>query len=146
MEWDGDPDGVRHQVERALQQDEWRSQRMRPFDWYTVADKKQAVQELQAEYWAGWRILVQHYRRIGKPDEANQLLSEMQQRLSLLQDDPSSRLFWPAAAILLELYSQGRQPEKIRETLAQIEASRGAGPDRKGMGKLSQLKIRYGLK
>ena len=119
---------------------------MRPFDWYTVADKKQAVQELQAEYWAGWRVLVQHYRRIGKPNEANQLLSEMQQRLSRLQDDPSSKLFWPAAAILLELYSQGRQPEKIRETLAQIEASRGAGTDRKGMGKLSQLKIRYGLK
>jgi hypothetical protein len=63
-----------------------------------------------------------------------------------LRLDPSSRLFWPAAAILLDLYSQGRQPEKIRETLAQIEASRGTGPDRKGTGKLSQLKIRYGLK
>jgi hypothetical protein len=123
LERTGAPDDVRQQVERALQQDEWRSQRMRPFDWYTAAEKKEAVRELQAEYWQGWRILVRHYRRIGKPDEADQLLSEMEQRLSRLQEDPGSKLFWPAAAIVLDLYSQGRQPEKV-----------------------AQLKIKYGLK
>jgi hypothetical protein len=141
-----DPADVPGHVHRALQQDEWRAQRMRCFDWYGVAEKRQAVQELQAEYWKGWRILVQHYRRIGQLDEANQLLSEMQGRLTRLEEDPSSTLLWTAAATLLDLYSQGRQRDKIRETLAQLEASSAAGSNRKGMGKLSQLKIRYGLK
>jgi hypothetical protein len=141
-----DPADVPGQVQRALQQDEWRSQRMRPFDWYGVAEKKQAVQELQVEYWKGWRILVQHYRRTGKPDEANQLLAQMQQRLNGMQADRNSKRFWAAVAILLELYSRGKQPNKIAETLAQIEESMGAAPNRSGTDKLAQLKIRYGLK
>jgi hypothetical protein len=133
------------QVQRALQQDEWRLQRMRPFDWYGVAEKKQAVQELQFEYWKGWRILVQHYRRIGQPDEANQILAAMQQRLIGLQPDQNSKRFWAAVVSLLELYARGNQPDKIAETLARIEASMAAGPNRNGMDKLAQLKIRYGL-
>jgi streptomycin 6-kinase len=146
LERNRNPDDVPGQVHRALQQDEWRSQRMRSFDWYGVAEKRQAVQELQAEYWKGWRILVQHYRRIGQPEEANLILSEMQHRLTRSQADPSSKLFWVAAASLLDLYSQGRQQDKIVESLAEIEASIAAGQNRKGMRKLSQLRVRYGLK
>jgi hypothetical protein len=141
-----DPADVPGQVQRALQQDEWRSQRMRPFDWYGVAEKRQAVEELQAEYWKGWQILVRHYRRTGKLDEANQLLAEMQQRLNGMQDDRNSKRFWGAVAILLELYSRGKQHDKIAETLAQVEESMRAGPNRRGTDKLAQLKIRYGVK
>ena len=36
---------------RAVRDDEWRLQRIRPFDWYTVDYKRQAQRELQAKYW-----------------------------------------------------------------------------------------------
>jgi hypothetical protein len=141
-----DPADVPAEVHRALQQDEWRAQRIRSFDWYSVAEKRQAVQELHAEYWRGWQILVSHYRRTGQTEEANNLLSEMQERLTRLEADPSSTVLWTAAATLLDLYAQGRQRDKIRETLARLEASSRARPDAKTRGKLSQLKIRYGAK
>jgi hypothetical protein len=141
-----DPADVPGQVQRGLQQDEWRSQRMRPFDWYGAAEKRRAVEELQVEYWKGWRMLVRHYRRTGKPDQANQLLAEMQQRLNGMQDDRNSKQFWVALSTLLELYSRGKQHDKIVQTLAQIEESMRSGPNRRGTDKLAQLKIRYGLK
>ena len=41
-------------AEQGIRDDEWRLQRIRPFDWYSVEYKRQAQRELQAKYWRVW--------------------------------------------------------------------------------------------
>src|SRR5258708_27880763 len=48
-------------VYRALEQDEWRQQRIRPYDWYTPGYKRELKEEVQIEYWKGWGMVVQHF-------------------------------------------------------------------------------------
>jgi hypothetical protein len=94
-------------VSQALQVDESRLQRIRPYDWYTPEFKKQVREEVQLEYWRGWRILVQHFWKTQQADKAEQLLAEMQDRLARLRKEPASQVYWTGATSLLKLYSQG---------------------------------------
>ncbi len=46
---DGDPGRIAAMAEQGIRDDEWRLQRIRPFDWYTVDYKRQAQRELAGE-------------------------------------------------------------------------------------------------
>ena len=46
----GDPDRIAALALQGIRADEWRLQRIRPFDWYSVEFKRQAQRELQAKY------------------------------------------------------------------------------------------------
>ena len=60
-------------AEQGIRDDEWRLQRIRPFDWYTVDYKRQTQRELQAKYWRLWSIEVRCYRRAGRPGKSRRV-------------------------------------------------------------------------
>ena len=130
-------------VYKGLQQDEWRLQRIRPFDWYTAEYKRSAVREMQSEHWRGWRILVRYYWKTEQEDKANALLSEMQERLLRLSRVKDADLFWVGAVALLDLYAKRNRPDRIRDTLAQLEGSTAEKPNRKQAAQLSRLKAKF---
>ncbi len=130
-------------VSQALQQDEWRLQRIRPYDWYTPDEKRRATEVMQLEYWKGWRMLVQHFWKTNQTEKAEQQISDMQERLGRLwRREPASDLSWSAGTTLLSLYSQAKQRQKIRETLAMMQSSLKAKPDAKRAAQLARLKAR----
>jgi hypothetical protein len=127
----------------ALEQDESRLQRIRPHDWYAPSYKKQLSQEIQLEYWKGWGLVVQHFWKTNQTDKAEQLLSEMRERLERWQKEPASEVYWTGATTLVGLYAQARQPAKLRETLAMMQSSLKAKPDAKRAAQLARLKARF---
>jgi len=86
-----DPDTVARTALDGLRADEWRLQRIRPFDWYSVEYKRKSQRELQALYWRVWALQVRCYRKAHQPEKAGELLATMEQRAVLLrsQSDPS---------------------------------------------------------
>ena len=106
----GDPERVEAMALQGIRDDEWRLQRIRPFDWYSVAYKRQAQTELQAKYWKAWSIQVRCDRRAGRPEKAAELLAEMDQRATALENHPDP-VYWDALATLV-LYMK----KEIRES------------------------------
>jgi pentatricopeptide repeat protein len=130
-------------VYQALSQDEWRLQRIRPYDWYTVSFKKEAGRALQIEYWNGWRMIVQHFWKTEQTAKADQLLDEMQGRLAHLEREPTSEVYWAGATTLVNLYAQAKQTAKAREILAKMQSSLKAKPDAKRAAELARLKAKF---
>ena len=71
----GDPDHIVAMAQQGIRDDEWRLQRIRPFDWYSVDYKRQSQRELQAKYWRFWSLQVRCERRAGRPEKASGLLA-----------------------------------------------------------------------
>jgi len=63
---------------QGLKEMEWRSQRIRAFDWFTLEAKRQDAREVRAAYWKAWAIQVHCYRKMGEDDKAALLLRRMQ--------------------------------------------------------------------
>jgi hypothetical protein len=70
----GDPRRLEELAMQAVRDDEWRLQRIRPFDWYSGEFKRRNQEELQAEYWRLWSIQVRCYRKTNRLQQADQLL------------------------------------------------------------------------
>jgi hypothetical protein len=105
---DADPDAAAAMAAAGLPADEWRLQRIRPFDWYSAEYKRQQQSELQAEYWRVWSFQVRCYRKAHHPAKAADLLAAMEQRAVLLrsQSDPS---YADASATLARLRAEDGQ-------------------------------------
>jgi hypothetical protein len=130
-------------VYRALEEDEWRQQRIRPFDWYAPSYKKALSQEVQIEYWKGWAMVVQHFWKTNQTEKADQLLGEMAGRLSRLERDPASEVYWAGATTMVSLYGQAKQPLNIRRVIKAMQTSLKAKPDGKRAAQLSRLKAKF---
>ncbi|HKV39874.1 MAG TPA: hypothetical protein VJX67_11730, partial [Blastocatellia bacterium] len=63
---DGDCDRIIALTIEALKEDEWRNQRIRAVDWYSVDYKRQNLRELREEYWKAWSIQVHALRKAGR--------------------------------------------------------------------------------
>jgi hypothetical protein len=102
-----DPSRIVALADQAVRDDEWRLQRMRPFDWYSVDYKRHAQRDLQAKYWRLWSIEVRCYRRAGQTEKAAALLNAMEQRAASLHNnsDPAYR---DARALLARLHEEGQ--------------------------------------
>jgi pentatricopeptide repeat protein len=133
-------DRVVELVYQALQQDEWRLQRIRPFDWYTAEEKKQVGLEVQSAQWKAWDLLLRHYRALGEDSKADQLFSEIQDRFQRVRGNRNPDLFWMAATALVQLYAKDGQPDKVRDIFAQMEKFLAATPNRKRSAELARLK------
>lgn len=72
---------------QAIRDDEWRLQRMRPFDWFSVEEKRDAQRALSSAYWRLWGLQVRCHLEAGRVDQARQLLAQMKRRLGA-QPDP----------------------------------------------------------
>jgi hypothetical protein len=105
---DANPDAAAAMAAAGLRADEWRLQRIRPFDWYSAEYKRQQQRELQAEYWRVWSLQVRCYRKARQPEKAAELLATMEQRAVLLrsQSDPS---YADASATLARLLAEDGQ-------------------------------------
>lgn len=73
---------------QGLKELEWRSQRVRAFDWFTLDDKRQDARELRTHYWEAWAIQVRAFRKAGQRERAEQLLATMNRRAALLANTP----------------------------------------------------------
>jgi len=104
----GEPSRVAAMAMEGLRADEWRLQRIRPFDWYSAESKRQSQHELGAEYWRVWSLQVRCYRKAHQPEKAAELLGIMEQRATLLRSrsDPG---YSAASATLAHLHAEEGQ-------------------------------------
>ena len=135
----GDPDRLVAMAQQGIRDDEWRLQRIRPFDWYSIDYKRQSQRELQAKYWRVWSLQVRCERRAGRPEKASQLLALMEQRAALLQNDPGPA-YWDALAILVRLYEEGNQRESAAEKLNSMQQLLTRHPDPQHTAELEDLR------
>ncbi len=131
------------EVQKALLQDEWRALRIRLFDWYEPPEQRRTLHAMQAEYWQAWSVLVRHYRRTGRQDEADKLLAEMEGRLLRLQRSRRGTTFPLAARTVLGLYAEGKQPENLRAVLARLKRSLDEHPDPKRASELAKVQAAF---
>ncbi len=105
-----DPARVIAMTIQGLRELEWRSQRIRAFDWYTLDYKRQDARELRAHYWEAWAIQVRCYRQAGQPESAGQLLREMNRRAALLAKTPGPE-YQTALETLADLSAEDPAPK-----------------------------------
>ncbi len=137
---DGDPDRVAAMAAQGIREDEWRLQRIRPFEWYSVAYKRQAQRELQAKYWRVWSLQVRCERRAGRPEKAAELLAVMDQRTaSLRSSDPA---YWDVLTTLARLYEEGSRKDLANRKLDSMQEFLTAHPDPTRAAQLEELRAR----
>jgi hypothetical protein len=134
-----DPDRIIAIAEQGVRDDEWRLQRIRPYDWYSVDYKRQAQRELQARYWRLWSIEVRCHRRAGRQKKAAELLTEMDQRTTSLHSvsDPHH---WDALATLARLYEEGNRKDMANQKLKSMQEFLSAHPDPSRSAQLEDLR------
>ncbi len=115
-------------AEQGIRDDEWRLQRIRPFDWYSVDYKRQAQRDLQAKYWRLWSIEIRCYRRAGRQEKAAELLAVMDQRAASLHS-ASDPLYWDALAALVRLYEEGNRKDMATQKLRSMQDFLAAHPN-----------------
>jgi hypothetical protein len=133
------PDRIAAMAEQGIRDDEWRLQRIRPFDWYSVGYKVQSQRELQAKYWKLWSIEVRCARRSGRPERAEGLLAMMDQRVGPLERH-SDPVYWDALAILVQLYEEGSQKDLAARKLDSMQQFLAQHPDPQRTGQLEELR------
>ena len=134
----GDPDRIAAMAEQGVRDDEWRLQRIRPFDWYTVDYKRQVQRELQMKYWRLWSIQVRCYRRAAQPQKAAEQLAMMDQRAASLRSS-SDAVYWDAFATLARLYEEGKQKDQANQKLKSMQDFLAAHPDPRRSAQLADL-------
>jgi pentatricopeptide repeat protein len=135
---DGSADRVLALASQGIRDEEWRLQRMRPFDWYSTEDKRQAQRELLTKYWRVWNIQVRCYRKAGRPDQASQLLTQMERRAGTLNKSREPA-HWGALTILARLYAEGTQTESATRTIERLRQLLAEQPDPHHAAQLEQL-------
>jgi len=97
-----DPERVIALTIQGLQELEWRSQRIRAFDWFTPDAKIADARELREHYWEAWAIEVKSYRKAGDAEKASELLRRMESRAALVKNRPGPE-YRTAAEVLASL-------------------------------------------
>jgi hypothetical protein len=135
----GDPDAVAAMALAGLRADEWRLQRIRPFDWYSADYKRQNQRELQTEYWRVWSLQVRCYRKAHQPERAAEVLRVMEQRATRLRSrsDPN---YWDALAALARLYVEEGQKAQAEQSLNDLQQLLAQRPDTGHAAELEDLR------
>ena len=135
----GDPDRIAAMAQQGIRDDEWRLQRIRPFDWYSVDYKRQSQRDLQAKYWKMWSIEVRCDRRAGRSEKAAELLATMDQRAELLARH-SEPIYWDALATLVRLYEEGNQKDSAARKLDSMQQFLAQHPDPQHTTQMEELR------
>ncbi len=135
----GDLDRIAAMAMQAIRDDEWRLQRTRPFDWYSVDYKRQSQRALQAKYWRVWSIQVRCDRKAGRPEKAAELLALMDQRAALLHkgSDPA---YWDSLTTLVRLYEEGNQRDSATQKLNSMQQFLAEHPDPRRTSQFEDLR------
>lgn len=134
----GDPARVEVMAVQGIQEDEWRLQRIRAFDWYSVEYKRQVQRDLQSKYWKLWAVQVRCYRRAGQQKKASDLLAVMEQRAASLRRD-SGPVYWEALITLAHLHEEGNEKELETQNLDSMREFLAAHPDPNRSAQLQDL-------
>jgi pentatricopeptide repeat protein len=112
----GDPDRAVEMAFAGIRADEWRLQRIRPFDWYSVQFKRQQQRQLRTEYWRAWSVEVRCYRKTGRYEKAAELLAQMEARSQNSTDRE-------VLAILMGLYADSDRTkfEQLRKRIGDFQ-------------------------
>jgi pentatricopeptide repeat protein len=124
----GAADRIIAMVAQGLTDDEWRNQRVRPFDWYTIDFKRKSLNELRDRYWKAWSIEVACYRKAGRPEKADELLELMERRAATLQKSPVPT-YWNALLTLARLYADGKRLDQAAKKITQLQQTLAESPD-----------------
>ncbi len=135
----GDPERIIAMTIQGLTDDEWRLQRIRPFDWYTIDYKRQNVFEMRAKYWKAWTIQVRCYRQAGQPEKATGLLGIMSLRAAPLRYRDGNE-YWNAMTTLVRLYAEGHETAPANANLDRMSQFLAEHPDRKRAAELKKLR------
>jgi len=134
----GEPSRVAATALEGLRADEWRLQRIRPFEWYSAEYKRQSQRELRAEYWRVWSLQVRCYRKARQLKEAADLLRVMEQRATLAaSSDPS---YWDALATLALLYAEAGQKTQAAQKLDGLQQFLARHSDNNHAAQLEDLR------
>jgi hypothetical protein len=139
LEQNGDPGRVTAMAQQGIRDDEWRLQRIRPFDWYSVEYKRESQRDLQEKYWKMWSIDVRCDRRTGHPEKATEVLAAMGERAESLarHSDPA---YWDAVATLVSLYEEGNQKDAATRELDSMQRFLVQHPDPQRTAQLEGLR------
>jgi len=135
----GDPAQAITLAQQGVREDEWRLQRIRPVDWYSLDFKRQAQFALQTEYWRLWTLQVRCQRKAGETGKANALLATMEQRVTLLPKSQAPQ-HWEALAYLARLYAEGNQTRQASQKLDQMQQLLASFPDPGHAAELQDLR------
>ena len=113
---------------QGLRELEWRSQRLRAFDWFTLDQKRQDAQDLRAHYWDAWAIQVRAYRNARQTEKAAELLDAMNRRAALLANT-SSPEYWVSLITLANLYSATGEWDRVKEKMEDMRKYLALHPD-----------------
>ena len=138
VESDGNPEQAIKLAEQGIRADEWRLQRIRPFDWYSVAFKRQQQIELQKEYWRAWETDVRCYRKTQQSEKADGLLKAMEERATFLNIEADS-VRWQALVTLARLYEEGKQPARATQKLQAMREILAKNPDVARMTQVEEI-------
>jgi hypothetical protein len=139
LQANGAPDSIMAMAQQGIRDDEWRLQRIRPFDWYSVDYKRQAQRELQARYWQMWSIQVRCERRAGRQEKAAALLAAMDQRAQTLERE-ANPTYWTAVTTIVRLYEEGNQKQSATQMLDSMEQFLAKHPDSQRSSQLEELR------
>jgi hypothetical protein len=139
MESSGNPEEAVKLAEQGIRADEWRLQRIRPFDWYSVAFKREQQYELQKEYWRAWGIQVWGYRKTQQQEKAEALLHTMEERATFLNVEADS-VRWEALVTLARLYEEGKQQARAAEKLRSMQEILAKSPDAERSAQVEEIK------
>jgi hypothetical protein len=134
----GDPDRVADLARQGLHEDEWRLQRIRPFDWYSLEFKIQNQRQLQAEYWSVWSLEVRCDLKAGRRDQARSLQATMEQRAAQIRMGAGDT-YWDALVILGRLYAETGQAEQAAEKVEAMQKVVAARPDPARVAEIEEL-------
>jgi len=135
----GDPVAALEIANQGIRVDEWRLQRVRPFDWYSPDFKRQIQQELQQQYWRFWAIQVRCDRLSGHTEKAAAEVRLMEERAARVSTQLAP-VYWEAQSSLARVYiEQGAwaQAEARINTLSQFLSEH---PDAERSARLDNLR------
>jgi hypothetical protein len=134
----GDPDRVADLARQGLHEDEWRLQRIRPFDWYSLEFKIQNQRQLQAEYWRVWSLEVECDWKAGRRERARSLVAGMEQRAAQLRR-AAGNSDWDVLVILGRLYAETDQGAQAAAKVAAMREVVRARPDPARVAQIDEL-------
>jgi len=134
----GDLNRISEMAAQSARDDEWRLQRIRPFDWYSVEFKLQAQHDLQIKYFKVRAIQVRCDRKTGELEQASTLLAQMEQLAAGFRAFPGST-YWEALATLAHLYAEGNHPDQVAQKLGQMKQLLANNPDPAHAAQLKEL-------
>jgi len=117
----GDPDKIIEMTYQGLRELNWRSQRIRAFDWYSRDYKIQDARQLRLRYWQAWPIEVRCHRKAGRAPEANQLLARLERELITLRAVSPGPQYWNAVYTLAQLSIEGGETDRASQKLNELQ-------------------------